>query len=72
MTIAAGPAYRLSPPLATDADTAVRSTERCSICHRTILTGQRFALVVPDGKAAHLPCIALAASLVRRSVPVIR
>jgi hypothetical protein len=35
-----------------------------------ILYGQRYALLVPSGRLAHLPCVAAMAR--RRRVPVIR
>lgn len=54
--IAAG--ARIPGPLATDADVATRPVGPCSICRRCILRGYRFALLVPDGKAAHVACIA--------------
>lgn len=43
--------------LATEAATATTSAARCCQCRRTVLHGVRYALVVPDGRAAHLPCI---------------
>jgi hypothetical protein len=61
----------LPAPLATDAGTAHTAAGPCSVCRQPIMRGQRYALVVPDGKAAHTPCIVLAA-LRRRPVPVIR
>jgi hypothetical protein len=63
---------QIPPPLATDAGTALSFAGQCSLCRSPILKGDRFALVVPDGTAAHLPCISLAASRRRRPVPVIR
>jgi hypothetical protein len=62
---------QVPPPLATDADTALSFAGQCSLCRSPILKGDRYALIVPNGKAAHLPCISLAASR-RRAVPVIR
>ena len=62
---------KIPPPLATDADTARRPAGPCSVCRRAILTGDRYALLVPSGRAAHVHCVALAA-VRRRPVPVIR
>lgn len=58
--------------LATDADTAPTSTARCCLCQRTVLHGERYALLVPSGRPAHLFCIGAAFAGRRRAVPVIR
>ena len=58
MTTFITPGRELPAPLATDADTATRPAGPCSLCGRAILRGHRFALGVPDGKAAHVACIA--------------
>lgn len=55
--------------LATDAATARWSVGPCARCRRAILRGDRYALLVPDGRAAHIACIAAPR---RRTVPVIR
>lgn len=62
----------IPPPIATDATTATTSTARCDICRRTVLHGERYALVVPNGRPAHLHCIGAAFAARRRAVPVIR
>jgi hypothetical protein len=49
---------KIPPPLAEDAGTATRPVGACSICARAILRGNRYALVVPGGEAAHVTCIA--------------
>jgi hypothetical protein len=58
-------------PLAVDATTAERPAGPCSVCHRAILALERYAVVVPSRKLAHVPCVA-AAARTRRAVPVIR
>ena len=63
---------RLAALIATDAATATTSAARCCLCRRTVLHGERYALLVPDGRAAHLHCIGLMATSRRRGVPVIR
>ena len=68
-TTALAPIAAFGEVLATDAATATTSTARCSLCQRTVLHGERYALLVPSGRPAHLPCIGLAA---RRPVPRIR
>jgi hypothetical protein len=65
-------AEQIGEPLATDADTAHSHAGACALCRRPVLRGDRYALLVPDGTAAHLPCVALMASRPRRAVPVIR
>ena len=62
----------LPAPLAERATTATGRTGPCAVCQRQILTGERYAVLVPADKFAHLPCIALAATRARRAVPVIR
>lgn len=62
----------LPAPLAEDARTADGHAGACAVCRRQILQGERYAVMVPLGKAAHAPCIALAATRARRAVPVIR
>lgn len=51
----------LPAPLATDADTATTSAARCHLCERTVLHGERYALLVPSGRPAHLHCIGVMA-----------
>jgi hypothetical protein len=70
MTMPALP--RLAPPLATDAATATGQAGPCSLCAHVILRGERYALLVHTGKAAHLPCIGLMAARYRLRVPAIR
>jgi hypothetical protein len=65
-------ALRVPPPLATDADTAHSHAGTCAVCQRAIMHGERYALLVPSGRAAHVPCVALMAMRPRRAVPVIR
>jgi hypothetical protein len=55
--------------LAEDATTARWSVGPCSLCRRGIARGDRYALLVPDGRAAHIRCIAAPR---RRTVPAIR
>jgi hypothetical protein len=62
---------RIPDPIATDAATATTSTARCCLCQRTVLHGERYALLVPTGQTAHLHCIGRFASARRRSVPAI-
>jgi hypothetical protein len=62
---------RIPPPLAEDATTATGNAGPCSLCQRAVLAGDRYALLVPSGKLAHLHCIAMAAQR-RRAVPAIR
>lgn len=62
MTMPAVPG--IPPPLATDATTATAPAGPCGIC--------RYALLLPGGKAAHLPCIGLVAARYRLRVPAIR
>lgn len=70
-TTAIAPIAAFGEVLATDAATATASTARCCLCRRTVLHGERYALIVPSGRAAHVCCIGAAAQR-RRSVPVIR
>jgi hypothetical protein len=58
--------------LAEDADTASRPAGPCRICSRAILSGDRYARLVPSGQLAHLLCIGRMAATPRRRVPVIR
>lgn len=46
--------------LATGADTAVRHAGPCARCSHPIYAGERYALLVPSGKAAHVLCVAAA------------
>jgi hypothetical protein len=48
---------KLPAPLAEGAGTALTHAGQCAICQRAILAGERYAVLVPAGKAAHLPCI---------------
>lgn len=70
-TTALAPIAAFGEVLATDAGTATDSTAKCHYCRRSILHGERFALVVPTGRPAHLLCIGAAAQRPQRR-PVIR
>ena len=61
----------LPPPLAEDAAVATYQAGPCAICQHAIIRGERYASLVPSGKAAHLRCIAFAAAAPRTRVPVI-
>ncbi len=54
-------AAQLPAPLAEDADTARRHAGPCHLCQRAILSGMRYARLVPGGQHAHSWCIARAA-----------
>lgn len=56
--------------LATDTSTATTSTARCCLCNRTVLHGERYALVVRRSLPAHVHCIGQVAQ--RTRVPSIR
>jgi len=71
-TTALAPIQPLGELLATDASTAAGSTAKCDICRRTVLHGERYALVIPNGRPAHLFCIGRAFAGRRRGVPAIR
>lgn len=49
---------RLPEPLAEEAETARRHAGPCALCNLAIKPGHRFACLVPDGRRAHLACIA--------------
>jgi hypothetical protein len=68
----AAPEGGLLPLLATDAATATMTVGPCRLCERAIVTGQRYAQIVPSGRKAHLICIGRAAAARRSGVPVIR
>ena len=71
-TTALAPIAAFGEVLATDADTAATSTARCCLCQRTVLHGERYALLVPSGRVAHLHCIGQMATVRRRGAPNIR
>jgi hypothetical protein len=48
--------------LAENSTIATYRVGTCSICRHTIVTGERHASLVPDGKLAHVSCIAATAT----------
>lgn len=52
---------KIPAPLAEEAGIASRPVGPCSLCGRAILRGLRYALRVPGGQSAHVPCIARSA-----------
>jgi hypothetical protein len=71
-TTALAPIAAFGQVLATDAATATTSTARCCLCQSTVLHGERYAFLVPNGRTAHLFCIGRMTTVRRRGVPVIR
>lgn len=69
-TTAIAPIAPFGEVLATDSSTAATSTARCCLCRKTVLHGERFALVIPSGLPAHLFCIGAAAQRPQRRLVI--